>query len=62
LFVVKHGYSPKRLVKTLALNSETYLLKDPLIVFNGVKTRGFLNNNYGYGYMVPYGRKAIAAS
>jgi tyrosine-protein kinase Etk/Wzc len=64
LFIVKHGYSPKRLVRTLALNTETYLLKDPLIVFNGVKTRGYLNNNYsyGYGYTMPYGRKAIAVS
>jgi Mrp family chromosome partitioning ATPase len=64
LFVVKHGYSPKKIIRSLALNSETYLLKDPLIVFNGVKTRGFLNNkySYGYSYTVPYGRKAITVS
>ena len=64
LFIVKHGYSPKRLVKILELNNETYLLKEPMIVFNGVRARGFLNNNYGYGYgyTMPYGRKAISGS
>ncbi len=56
LFVVKHGYSPKRLIKILELNNESNLLKDTAIVFNGVKTRGFLNNSkFGYGYGYGYG-------
>ncbi len=59
LFIVKHGYSPKRVVKILELNNESQLLKDPAIVFNGVKARGFLKNSYGYGYgySMPYGEK-----
>ncbi len=55
LFVVKHGYSPKKHIKVLELNIDSMLLKDPAIIFNGVKPRGFSNNDYGYGYNLPYG-------
>lgn len=55
LFVVKHGYSPKKHLKVLELNIDSMLLKDPAIIFNGVKSRGFSSNDYGYGYNLPYG-------
>ena len=55
LFVVKHGYSPKKHIKVLELNIDSMLLKDPAIIFNGVKSRGFSSNDYGYGYNLPYG-------
>ena len=55
LFVVKHGFSPKKHIKVLELNIDSMLLKDPAIIFNGVKSRGFSTNDYGYGYNLPYG-------
>ena len=63
LFVVKHGYSPKRLVKILELNNGANLFKDTAIVYNGVKTRGYLNNSkngYGYGHDMASRGKYIA--
>ena len=49
LFVVRHNFTPKIFLKRLENNN---LINKPLIIFNGVKKRGFLkrNNGNGYGY------------
>ena len=50
LYVVRHKFTPKLFVKRIEENQEINPINNPAIVFNGVKTRGFFNNNYGYGY------------
>ena len=50
LYVIRHKYTPKILVKRIEQNQEINPIKNPAIVFNSVKTRGFFKNNYGYGY------------
>jgi capsular exopolysaccharide synthesis family protein len=50
IYMIRHSYSPKNLLKRFDQNNEITPLKNPGIVFNGVKNRGFTSNNYGYGY------------
>jgi capsular exopolysaccharide synthesis family protein len=50
LYVIRHKFTPKMLVKRIEENIEINPIKNPAIIFNGVKTRGFFKNNYGYGY------------
>jgi tyrosine-protein kinase Etk/Wzc len=57
LYVVRHNYTPKLVVKRIDENNKVNPLKNPAIIFNGVKTRGFFKNNYGYGYDYVYGKK-----
>jgi capsular exopolysaccharide synthesis family protein len=57
LYVVRHDYTPKMLVKRIDENNEINPLHNPAIVFNGVKGRGIIKNNYGYGYDYVYGNK-----
>ncbi len=57
LYVVRHKYTPKIVVKRIDENNKVNPLKNPAIIFNGVKTRGFLKNNHGYGYDYVYGKK-----
>ena len=57
LYVVRHKYTPKMLIKRLDRNSHINPINNPAIIFNGVKTRGFFKNNYGYGYDYVYGNK-----
>ncbi|MEO8768963.1 MAG: polysaccharide biosynthesis tyrosine autokinase [Ferruginibacter sp.] len=57
LYVVRHKYTPKMLVKRIDENLRINPLTTPGIIFNGVKTRGFFKNNYGYGYDYVYGDK-----
>jgi capsular exopolysaccharide synthesis family protein len=54
VYVVRHDYSPKSLLKRIDINSKTTPLKDPVIIFNGIKTRGYLNTAYGFGYSYGY--------
>jgi len=62
LYVVRHNHTPKMLVKRIDENLDINPLKNPAIIFNGVKKRGFFNNNYGYGYDYVYGGKYYAAA
>ena len=62
LYVVRHKYTPKMLIKRIDENMRINPLTNPAIVFNGVKTRGFFKNNYGYGYDYVYGGKNINAN
>lgn len=55
LYVIRHKYTPKMLVKRIDENNKINTLKNPAIIFNGIKTRGFVKNNYGYGYDYVYG-------
>ena len=57
LYIVRHKYTPKMVVKRIDENNKVNPLKNPAIIFNGVKTRGFFKNNYGYGYDYVYGKK-----
>ena len=57
LYVMRHGYTPKLLVKRIDENNEINPIHNPAIVFNGLKTRGLFRNNYGYGYNYVYGTK-----
>jgi capsular exopolysaccharide synthesis family protein len=57
LYVVRHKYTPKMLVKRLDENNYINPINNPAIIFNGVKMRGFFKNNYGYGYDYVYGNK-----
>jgi tyrosine-protein kinase Etk/Wzc len=54
LFVVRHGYTPKTMIQMLDDNNKIKALKNVFIVFNGVRSRGFLKGNYGYGYGYGY--------
>ena len=47
------------LIKRIDDNLEINPLKNPAIIFNGVKKRGFFKNNYGYGYDYVYGGKYL---
>ncbi len=57
LYVIRHNYTPKMLVKRIDENNQVNPINNPAIVFNGVKTRGVFKNNYGYGYDYVYGNK-----
>ncbi|HTI90483.1 MAG TPA: polysaccharide biosynthesis tyrosine autokinase [Puia sp.] len=50
LYVVRHGVTPKRAIMLLDENMTLRPLKNPAIVFNGVKNRGVGQYGYGYGY------------
>lgn len=57
LYVIRHNYTPKMLIKRIDENNQINPMHNPAIVFNGVKTRGVFKNNYGYGYDYVYGNK-----
>ena len=57
LYVIRHNYTPKMLVKRIDENTQFNPINNPAIIFNGLKTRGLFKNNYGYGYNYVYGNK-----
>lgn len=54
LYVTRHKFTPKMLIERMDNNMIINPIKNPGIIFNGVKTRGFFKNNYGYGYNYVY--------
>jgi capsular exopolysaccharide synthesis family protein len=54
LFVIRHGRTPKAMVQILDSNSKFKALKNPQIVFNGIRSRGVFKHMYGYGYGYGY--------
>ena len=50
LFVVRHNYTPKATIQSLETSGKIKDLKNPVIVFNSVKGRGFFRKGYGRGY------------
>ncbi len=59
LYIVRHNYTPKVLLKRIDENNHINPINNPALIFNGVKMRGFFKNNYGYGYDYVYGNKKI---
>lgn len=57
LYVIRHHYTPKLLIKRIDENLQINPINNPALIFNGVKMRGFFKNNYGYGYDYVYGNK-----
>ena len=54
LYVIRHSYTPKILIEQIEEMDKTNGLKNVGIVFNGVRTRGYMNKYYGYGHSYPY--------
>ena len=54
LYVIKHGYTPKTIVRLLDENNKIKALKNVAIVFNALRPRGFVKQSYGYGYGFSY--------
>jgi capsular exopolysaccharide family len=54
LFVIRHGRTPKTMVQILDNNNKFKALKNPHIVFNGIRSRGILKGMYGYSYGYGY--------
>ena len=61
LYVIRHKYTPKIIVKRIDERNQINPINNPAIIFNGVKMRGFFKNNYGYGYDYVYGNKERSA-
>lgn len=55
LFVVRHGYTPKWIVKHFDQNKNISYMNNVFLVFNGIKKRGVYEQGYGYGYGYGYG-------
>jgi capsular exopolysaccharide synthesis family protein len=55
LFVVRDSYTPKIFLKKLEERLSTRTFKNPAIVYNGIKGKGFGKYGYGYGYSYGYG-------
>lgn len=60
LYVIRHKYTPKVIIKRIDERNQINPINNPAIIFNGVKIRGFFKNNYGYGYDYVYGNKERA--
>ncbi|MBI6118427.1 GumC family protein [Salegentibacter maritimus] len=50
LLVIRHGYTSKESLKRLDESAGIQALKNVSIVFNGLKNRGMIETDYGYGY------------
>lgn len=57
LFVIRHAYTPKKMVEVLNEGYKNMALKNINIVFNGIKARGFFSKRYGYEY--GFGRATV---
>ncbi|TVZ27518.1 capsular exopolysaccharide synthesis family protein [Gillisia sp. Hel_I_86] len=57
LLVVRHGFTPKKIVRRLDQNLGDKNLQHIGIIFNGLKKRGLVkeDSGYGYGYGQAYG-------
>ena len=57
LLVVRHGFTPKKVIQRLDQNLGNKNLQHVGIIFNGLKKRGFVkeDSGYGYGYSHAYG-------
>jgi tyrosine-protein kinase Etk/Wzc len=54
LFVMRHNRTPKIMVQMLDDNNKFKALKNPHIVFNGIRSRGIMKGMYGYSYGYGY--------
>jgi capsular exopolysaccharide synthesis family protein len=53
LFVIRHDYTPKIFLQKLEQRDKISSLKNPAIIYNGIRGKGI--NKYGYGYGYGYG-------
>jgi capsular exopolysaccharide synthesis family protein len=53
LYIVRHDYTPKMFVQKLQQSYSKGTIKNPAIVYNGIRGKGV--NKYGYGYGYGYG-------
>lgn len=64
ILVVRHDYTPKHIAKRIDETLSSKNLEDSNIVFNAVKQRGIVNENYGYGHGYGYdnvkGQKSVS--
>lgn len=54
LYIVRHAVTPKGQLQKLGRKEILKTMKDVVIVFNGIKGRGFLKSYYGIGYGYGY--------
>lgn len=54
IYLVRHNYTPKIFLSKLRQYKETGKLKNPTIVYNGVRGKGVAKYGYGYGYGYGY--------
>ena len=55
LFVVRHDYTPKMFLRKIQEIKQNKRLKNPAIVYNGVRGKGIARYGYGNGYGYGYG-------
>jgi capsular exopolysaccharide synthesis family protein len=55
LYVVRDKYTPKLFLRKIAEKLKTQSLKNPAIVYNGIRGKGIGGYKYGYGYGYEYG-------
>jgi tyrosine-protein kinase Etk/Wzc len=63
LYVVRHRFTPKSFVRKLDELNELKPLNNLALVFNGVKSRGFILKTKGFGYgnkQAPYNTKLLS--
>lgn len=53
LYLVRHDYTPKIFIQKLEQQHKMNSLKNPAIIYNGIRGKGM--NKYGYGYGYGYG-------
>ena len=54
LYIIRHAHTPKIVVQRLDQTNKINELNNLVIVFNGVRSRGFNKDSYGYGYGYDY--------
>ena len=55
LFVVRHDFTPKLLLQKLAQQNKMNNLKNPALIYNGIRGKGVQRYGYGNGYGYGYG-------
>lgn len=50
LFVIRHDYTPNMFLKKLTEQNTIKNLKNPAIIYNGIRGKGVKKYGYGYGY------------
>lgn len=54
LLIIRHSHTPKAVIKGLGESNKQQALRNLAIVYNGVKTRGYMKGGFGYGYGKDY--------
>ncbi len=50
LFIIRHDYTPKMFLQKLEQQNKINSLKNPAIIYNGIRGKGVNKYGYGYGY------------